>query len=136
MAKPAARRWHLVDADGKVLGRLSTRIATILLGKHKANYVPHWDHGDHVVVINAAKVKVTGKKESDKTYYHYSGYPGGMRARTVADLRKAHPERLVQQAVKGMLPKTRLGRRMLTKLRVYPGAEHPHQAQNPEPIRL
>jgi large subunit ribosomal protein L13 len=129
-------RWVLLDASGAVLGRLSCRVATLLLGKHKASFTPHWDHGDHVVVINAEKVRVTGKKETDKTYYHYSGYPGGMSARTLGEVRRDHPERLIMSAVRGMLPKTRLGRRMLKKLRVYAGPDHPHEAQQPQVVAL
>ena len=129
-------RWLLLDAKDAVLGRLSCRVATLLLGKHKASFTPHWDHGDHVVVINADLVKVTGKKETDKVYYHYSGYPGGITARTVGQVRSAHPERLVMSAVRGMLPKTRLGREMLKKLRVYAGPKHPHEAQNPQAVAL
>jgi len=129
-------RWLLLDAKEAVLGRLSCRVATLLLGKHKASFTPHWDHGDHVVVINADKVQVTGKKETDKTYYHYSGYPGGITAHTVGEVRRSHPERLIMNAVRGMLPKSRLGRRMLKKLRVYAGPEHPHEAQKPQAVAL
>ncbi|HEX9637113.1 MAG TPA: 50S ribosomal protein L13 [Acidobacteriota bacterium] len=132
----AASKWLLLDAQDAVLGRLSCRVATLLLGKHKASFTPQWDHGDHVVVINAEKIKVTGKKESDKFYYRYSGYPGGITAHSVAEVRKAHPERLILNAVRGMLPKTRLGRQMLKKLRVYAGPSHPHEAQNPQAVAL
>ncbi len=125
------RKWHLIDADGQVLGRMATRIAALLRGKGKAEYTPHADTGDFVVVINAAKVKLTGKKDEQKTYTRYSGYPGGLRTIPVARVRERHPERLVEHAVAGMMPKNRLGRALLKKLKVYPGPEHPHAAQMP-----
>ncbi len=125
------RKWHLIDADGQVLGRMATRIADLLRGKGKAEYTPHADTGDFVVVINAAKVKLTGKKDEQKTYTRYSGYPGGLRTIPVARVRERHPERLVEHAVAGMMPKNRLGRALLKKLKVYPGPEHPHAAQMP-----
>ncbi len=130
------RRWYLVDANGAVLGRLAAQIANILRGKNKPVFTPHLDTGDFVVVINAEKVRVTGKKETQKLYMTYSGWKGGEKYRSVAQLRATHPERLITHAVWGMLPKNRLGRKMLTKLKVYRGPTHPHAAQRPEPIRL
>jgi large subunit ribosomal protein L13 len=131
-----ARKWHVVDASGVVLGRLATRVADILRGKNKPVFTPHLDAGDFVVVINADKVVLTGKKETDKRYMSYSGWKGGERYRTVAEVRERHPERLILHAVKGMIPKNRLGDRLLTKLKVYRGDKHPHQAQLPEPLTL
>lgn len=125
------RRWHVVDAEGAVLGRLAVKVADVLRGKNKPVYTPHLDAGDFVVVINAEKVKVTGKKETQKEFMSYSGWKGGERFRTVADIRARQPERLIMHAVKGMLPKNRLGDRLLTKLKVYRGPEHPHEAQQP-----
>jgi large subunit ribosomal protein L13 len=125
------RRWHVIDAEGAILGRLAVKVADTLRGKNKPIYTPHWDAGDFVVVINAEKVVLTGKKETDKTYMSYSGWKGGEKYRTVAQVREKHPERLIEHAVKGMIPKNRLGRRLITKLKVYRGAKHPHQAQNP-----
>jgi large subunit ribosomal protein L13 len=125
------RRWHVIDADGAVLGRLAVKVADTLRGKNKAIFTPHWDAGDFVVVINAEKVVLTGKKETDKTFMTYSGWKGGEKYRTVAQVREKHPERLIEHAVKGMIPKNRLGRRLITKLKVYRGPNHPHQAQNP-----
>ena len=130
------RKWHLIDADGQVLGRMATRIADLLRGKGKAEYTPHADTGDFVVVINAAKVKLTGKKDEQKTYTRYSGYPGGLRTIPVARVRERHPERLVEHAVAGMMPKNRLGRALLKKLKVYAGSEHPHAAQAPQPLEI
>lgn len=130
------RRWYLVDANGAVLGRLAAQIANILRGKNKPMFTPHLDTGDFVVVINAEKVRVTGKKETQKLYMTYSGWKGGEKYRSVAQLRATHPERLITHAVWGMLPKNRLGRKMLTKLKVYRGPTHPHAAQRPEPIKL
>jgi large subunit ribosomal protein L13 len=130
------RKWYLVDAQGKVLGRLATEIASILRGKKKPIFSPHMDTGDIVVVINAEKIVVTGKKREQKLYHHHSGYPGGMRSRTFADLQEQKPEQIVRLAVKGMLPHNRLGRQMIKKLRVYAGSDHPHTAQSPEPIEL
>jgi large subunit ribosomal protein L13 len=128
------RRWFVLDAEGVVLGRLATRVANLLRGKGKPSFTPHVDCGDFVVVINAAKVKLTGKKESDKIYHRHSGFPGGIRSIRATDLRARHPERLIELAVAGMLPKNRLSRALATKLKVYAGAEHPHQAQRPEPL--
>ncbi|MCS7336848.1 MAG: 50S ribosomal protein L13 [Verrucomicrobiae bacterium] len=130
------RKWYLVDANGAVLGRLAAQIANILRGKNKPVFTPHLDTGDFVVVINAEKVRVTGKKETQKLYMTYSGWKGGEKYRSVAQLRASHPERLITHAVWGMLPKNRLGRKMLTKLKVYRGPVHPHAAQRPEPIKL
>jgi large subunit ribosomal protein L13 len=129
-----ARKWHVVDAEGKVLGRLAVEVANVLRGKDKPIYTPHLDTGDFVVVINAEKVVLTGKKETDKKYMSYSGWKGGERYRSVADVRARHPERLILHAVKGMIPKNRLGDRLLTKLKVYRGSEHPHSAQQPVPL--
>ncbi len=128
------RRWHVIDADGAVLGRLAVKVADTLRGKNKPIFTPHWDAGDFVVVINAEKVVLTGKKETDKTYMSYSGWKGGEKYRTVAQIREKQPERLIEHAVKGMIPKNRLGRRLITKLKVYRGPNHPHQAQNPAPL--
>ncbi len=125
------RRWRLVDADGETLGRLSTRVAAVLRGKHKATFTPHLDTGDPVVVVNAAKVKVTGKKLSDKQYVRHSGYPGGFKAETLERLLGRRPEEVIRRSVRGMLPQNRLGEKMLRKLFVYAGPEHPHAAQRP-----
>ncbi len=130
------RRWYLVDAKDKVLGRLSTRVATILRGKHKPDYTPHVDSGDFVVVINAAQVKLTGNKENDKMYYHHTEWAGHIRGANAATVRKRKPETLVKLAVRGMLPKGGLGRAMFSKLKVYAGGEHPHTAQKPEVLSL
>jgi large subunit ribosomal protein L13 len=128
------RQWFVIDADGAVMGRMCTRIATVLRGKHHPEYTPHVDTGDNVIVINAAKVRFTGNKENAKKYQTYSGYPGGQKELTVTQLRERRPERLVELAVKGMLPKNKLGNAMFKKLFVYPGAEHPHAAQQPKPL--
>jgi len=125
------RGWHLVDADGVVLGRLSTRIAGLLLGKHKPTWAPHLDTGDFVIVVNAEKVLLTGKKEEQKVYYRHSGHPGNLKQETAGHLRRRRPVKLVEEAVKGMLPKSRLGRQLLRKLKVYAGPQHPHAAQKP-----
>lgn len=130
------QRWHLVDGDDKVVGRLASRIARVLMGKHRPEYTPHVDTGDYVVVVNAAKVRFTGRKQQQQRYYHYTGYPGGLRERTVADLQAQKPEEILHLAVRRMLPKTRLGRQMIQKLKIYPGAEHPHEAQQPQPLTL
>ena len=129
-------QWHLVDASGQVLGRLASRLAVYLRGKHKPTYTPNMDTGDYLVVINAEKVVLTGRKETDKIYHRHSGYPGGIKSTSAKALRESHPERLLQLAVKNMLPNTPLGRAMRRKLKVYPGTEHPHQAQNPKPLEL
>ena len=130
------RRWYLVDAEGQTLGRLASRITHVLRGKHKPTYTPHQDQGDHVVVINAARIRVTGNKAEKKVYYRHTGYPGGLRTTTYAQMMEKQPERILRLAVKGMLPRTPLGRRMFRKLRVYPGGEHLHGAQNPEALEL
>jgi large subunit ribosomal protein L13 len=130
------REWYVVDAEGQTLGRLASEIAKILKGKHKPIYAPHLDTGDFVVVINAEKVHVTGRKMDQKTYYRYSGYPGGLTAITLRDQLKKHPTRVIRSAVKGMLPHNRLGRAMMSKLKVYAGASHPHEAQQPKPLEL
>ncbi len=137
-AKPAEvqRDWYLVDATDKTLGRLATEIARRLRGKHKAVFTPHVDTGDYIVVVNADKIRLTGRKESDKHYYWHTGYPGGLKSRNVAEVRARHPERLIKTAVRGMLPKNRLGRAMLKKLKVYAGSEHRHHAQQPQPLEL
>ncbi len=137
-AKPSdvQREWLLVDATDKTLGRLCSQIAQLLRGKHKPTYTPHVDTGDFVVVINADKVKVTGNKNSGKVYYHHTGHPGGLKSETFEEAMAKHPERVIEQAVKGMLPKNSLGRQMGKKLKVYAGPEHPHQAQKPRPIEL
>jgi large subunit ribosomal protein L13 len=131
-----ARKWHVVDANGAILGRLAEQVANILRGKNKPVYTPHLDAGDFVVVINAEKVRVTGKKETAKKYMTYSGWKGGERYRSVAEVRAHHPEELITRAVKGMIPKNRLGRVLLTKLKVYRGDQHPHSAQQPAPLAL
>ena len=128
--------WFLVDAENKILGRLASKIASILKGKNKPIFTPYLDTGDFVVVINAKKIKLTGRKLNDKIYYHYSGYSGGMKSITPKDLLQKKPEEVIRKAVWGMLPKNSLGRQMLTKLKVYPGKEHPHQAQQPKTIEL
>ncbi len=130
------KKWHLVDADGLVLGRLASRIASILKGKTKPIYTPYIDTGDFVVVINAGKVRLTGNKLENKEYFRHSGYPGGIKKRTAKDIMKNTPEKLIIFAVNGMLPKNRLGRKQMKKLKVYSGPEHPHQSQNPEAINL
>jgi large subunit ribosomal protein L13 len=130
------KAWVLVDAKDKVLGRVASQIAHIIKGKHKTSYTPHVDCGDHVVVINADKVKMTGKKWTDRVIFTHSGYPGGQREHTPAQIRAKHPERLVEHAVKGMLPKNRLGREQFRSLHVYVGLEHPHIAQQPKEIKL
>jgi large subunit ribosomal protein L13 len=123
------REWQVVDASGQVLGRLASQVAKLLMGKHKSIYTPHLDTGDYVLVLNAAKVEVSGKKANQKIYYRHSGYPGGLKEITFRELFSKYPTRVVEAAVKGMLPKSRLGRAMFKKLRVYAGSEHPHHAQ-------
>lgn len=130
------KKWYLVDAEGKILGRLASKIAQVLSGKNKPIYTPFLDTGDFVVVINAKKVKVTGNKEKKKIYYHYSGYPGGMKEIVYEKLMEKKPTIIIQKAVRGMLPKSKLGRKMLKKLKIYAGTEHRHQAQCPEKIEL
>jgi large subunit ribosomal protein L13 len=126
------RRWYLIDADGKVLGRVASQIAILLRGKHKPIYTPHMDTGDHVIVVNASKIRLTGNKRADKFYARHSGYPGGFKSIVADKLLAQKPERVIEIAVKGMLPKNKLGRAMFKKLKVYGGVTHPHQAQNPE----
>lgn len=134
--KEIRRAWYLVDAEGAVLGRLASEVAKILRGKHKPTYAPHLDTGDHVVVINAAKIRLSGEKTGKKMYYRHSGYPGGIREIPYERLLARRPERLVEQAVKGMLPRNSLGRQMGRKLSVYAGSKHRHEAQKPVPLRL
>ena len=128
--------WYVVDAQGKVLGKLATQIATRLRGKHKPEYTPHVDTGDYVVVVNAAKLRVTGRKAERKVYHRHTGYPGGLKSRTLNDMLERRPEEVIRLAVKGMLPRNRLGRKQLTKLKVYAGPDHPHAAQQPQPMAL
>jgi large subunit ribosomal protein L13 len=136
VAKPSNRQrdWLLVDASGKTLGRLATQIADMLRGKRKPEYTPHIDTGDFVVVVNAEKVHVTGNKRASKMYRHHSGYPGGLRTRSLNDMLERRPEEVIRIAVKGMLPRNRLARQQLGKLKVYAGPEHPHEAQQPKPV--
>jgi large subunit ribosomal protein L13 len=130
------RRWWIVDAEGKALGRLSTEVARVLRGKHKAMYTPHLDTGDNVIVINASKVMLTGNKADQKTYFRHTGYMGGEKHIPFKKVLDQHPDRVIRLAVKGMLPKNTLGREMLTKLRIYPGAEHAHAGQDPQPLEI
>ena len=137
-AKPQdiRRQWHLIDADGKTLGRISTEIARRLRGKHKPEYTPHMDTGDYIVVVNAEKVHVTGNKLADKMYYRHTGYIGNLKSTNLEKLLASKPERAIQHAVKGMMPKGPLGRQMLSKLKIYAGPEHPHAAQQPQALEL
>ncbi len=137
-AKPAEvkRDWYVIDASGKTLGRLATEIASRLRGKHKPEYTPHVDTGDYIIVINAAKVRVTGNKLADKMYHRHTGYIGSLKSLTLAELLEQAPERVIEYAVKGMLPKNTLGRQMARKLKIYAGAEHNHEAQQPVPLEL
>jgi large subunit ribosomal protein L13 len=130
------RGWYIVDAQDAVLGRLATQVATVLRGKHKPTYTPHVDGGDFVVVVNAGMVKVTGRKEQQKLYWRHTGYPGGERSITLEKMRAEHPERIIQAAVKGMLPKGPLGSKLIKKLKVYASPEHPHKAQKPETLSV
>ena len=130
------RQWFVIDAKDKVLGKLATRAASILTGKHKPTFTPFLDTGDHVIVINASKVHLTGRKETDKMYRHHTLYLGGLKSTAAGDVRKKHPTRIVEEAVRGMLPKTKLGRAMFHKLKVYAGDVHPHQAQKPKSVTL
>ena len=130
------RKWYVVDAEGKTLGRLSSEIASILRGKHKPTYTPHVDTGDHVIIINAEKIELTGKKLTDKIYYRHSQFPGGLKSRTALEMRTNYPTKMLELAIKGMLPKGSLGRQMAKKLHVYAGSEHQHQAQQPEVYEL
>ena len=135
-AQNRERNWLVVDATGQTLGRLATQIATALRGKTKPEYTPHVDTDDFVVVVNAEKISVTGNKRADKRYYRHSGYPGGIKERTLEEMLRRRPEEVIRLAVKGMLPRTRLGRKQLTKLKVYAGPEHPHAAQKPTPMEI
>lgn len=130
------RKWYLIDAEGKTLGRLATKVATILMGKHKSMFALHVDTGDHVIVVNANKVMFTGKKLKNKIYYHHSGYPGGIKAETTEELLRKKPEDVLKKAVKGMLPKSNLGKAMIKKLKIYCGSQHPHTAQIPEKLSM
>lgn len=130
------RRWHVIDAEGQVLGRVATQAAKMLQGKHKATYTPFIDTGDHVVIVNAAKIKLTGRKEDQKLYRRHSGYLGGLREERATVVRAARPERLIEEAVRGMLPKSKLGDAMYRKLKVYAGKDHPHQAQQPTTLEV
>lgn len=134
-AGTVARAWHIIDAEGQVLGRIATEAARLLQGKHKPVYTPHIDTGDHVVIVNAAKVKLTGRKEEQKLYRYHSGYEGGLREERAKDVRQKNPVRMVEEAVRGMLPKTTLGEAMWRKLKVYAGSEHPHAAQKPRALK-
>lgn len=130
------RKWYVVDAEGKRLGRLASEVASILRGKHKPTYTPHADTGDHVIIINAEKIELTGNKLQDKVYYRHTGHPGGLKERTANEMRTKYPERMLELAIKGMLPKGSLGRKMAKKLHVYRGSEHKHEAQKPEVYEL
>lgn len=132
----SSQKWYIVDASGKTLGRLASQVAHVLRGKHKPTFTPHMDMGDHVIVINAGEVQLTGQKMQQKLYYRHTGYPGGLKTQTAAELLERQPEKLVELAVWGMLPHNRLGRRQIRKLRVYAGADHPHVAQQPEPLEV
>ncbi|MEW6487829.1 MAG: 50S ribosomal protein L13 [Thermodesulfobacteriota bacterium] len=133
-AQTVEKEWFVVDAQGATLGRLATQVASILRGKHKPTYTPHADAGDFVVIVNADKVHLTGRKMDQKMYYWYSGYPGGIKGRTARQMLDRKPEEVLRRAVKGMLPKNNLGRQMMTKLKIYANSEHPHQAQQPKPL--
>ncbi len=130
------RQWFIIDADGKVLGRMASKIASVLRGKHKVEYTPHVDTGDFIIVVNASKVKLTGSKETDKMYYRHTGWQGHLKSTTAAGMRAKHPEKIVELAVKGMLPRGTLGRAMLKKLKVYGAGEHPHEAQQPQALAV
>jgi large subunit ribosomal protein L13 len=138
VAKPSdrERNWLLVDASGKTLGRLASQIADLLRGKRKSTYTPHIDTGDFVVVVNAERITVTGNKRQSKRYYRHSGYPGGLRSRTLDEMLGRRPEEVIRLAVKGMMPRNRLARKQLTKLKIYAGPEHPHEAQKPQPLEI
>jgi large subunit ribosomal protein L13 len=138
VAKPTdrERNWLIVDAEGQTLGRLSTQIADTLRGKRKPTYTPHVDTGDFVIVVNAEKISVTGNKRAAKRYYRHSGYPGGLKSRTLAEMLDRRPEEVIRHAVKGMLPRNRLARKQITKLKIYAGSEHPHAAQQPQPMEI
>ena len=131
-----SKEWWVADADGQVLGRFASKIAQVLRGKHKVNFSPHMDMGDFVIIINAEKIKVTGNKETDKTYFKHTGYPGGGSEISLAELRRSKPNRILETAIKGMLPHNRLGRSILTQLKIYSGEEHPHSAQQPQSLEI
>jgi large subunit ribosomal protein L13 len=133
-SQDSPQKWHLVDAEGKTLGRLATQVARLLRGKHKPQFTPNADLGDFVIVVNASRIKMTGKRTELKEYFHYTGYPGGATFEKFQDLLRTHPERVFEHAVKGMLPHNRLGRQIIKKMKVYAGPEHPHKAQQPEPL--
>jgi large subunit ribosomal protein L13 len=135
-AATTRRDWYVVDASGQTLGRLATQLAVRLRGKHKAQYTPHYDTGDHLIVINAGKIRVTGQKMTDKLYHHHTGYQGGLKTISLEKLLREHPERVIEFAVKGMLPKNTLGRAMYKKLHVFAGSEHPHAAQQPKALSI
>ena len=135
-AGDADAKWHVVDADGIVLGRLASQVATLLRGKHKPTFAPNFDNGDYVIVINAEKVVLTGNKWTEKTAYHHSGFPGGLKATSYQEMREKQPEKIIEKAVKGMMPHNRLSKQQLTKLKVHAGPEHPHAGQNPEVFEL
>lgn len=135
-AQNIERKWYVIDAEGQTLGRLASEVASILRGKHKPTYTPHVDTGDHVILLNASKIQLTGNKLNDKIYYRHSLHPGGLKTRTALEMRTNYPERMLEQAIKGMLPKNSLGRQIAKKLHVYAGSEHPHQAQQPEVYEL
>jgi large subunit ribosomal protein L13 len=135
-ASDVERKWYVIDCEGQTLGRLASQVAAILRGKNKPTYTPHVDTGDHVILINAEKIELTGKKLTDKLYHRHTGHPGGLRTRTALEMRTTRPTQMLELAVKGMLPHNSLGRKMIKKLHVYAGAEHPHQAQNPENYEL
>ncbi|WP_251459860.1 50S ribosomal protein L13 [Weizmannia agrestimuris] len=135
-ANDVERKWYVVDAEGKTLGRLASEVASILRGKHKPTFTPHVDTGDHVIILNASKVELTGKKMEDKIYYRHSQFAGGLKQRTAGEMRTKYPEKMLELAIKGMLPKGSLGRQMFKKLHVYAGTEHPHEAQKPEVYEL
>ena len=134
--KKMEKEWFVIDAEGQILGRLASNIAKILMGKHKPTYTPNIDTGDYVIVVNAEKIKVTGKKLTDKIYYRHSGYLGGLKEETLMSLLNRKPEKVIELAVKGMLPKNKLGRKMIKKLKVYRGPDHPHQAQKPKILKI
>jgi large subunit ribosomal protein L13 len=138
MANPTSveKRWHVIDANGQVVGRIATRAAMLLMGKHRAEYTPFIDTGDHVVVVNAAQVKLTGRKEEQKIYRRHSGYEGGLREERAKDVRQRHPIRIVEEAIRGMLPKSKMGDAMYRKLKVYAGPDHPHAAQKPTKLEV
>ena len=135
-ASEIQRNWYIVDAEGKTLGKVASVVAQVLRGKHKPTFSPHLDNGDCVIVVNAGRVRVTGNKPDQKVYYRHTGYPGGLRATTLKDMLERHPTRVIQHAVRGMLPKNRLGRKMIKKLKVYAGSEHRHAAQQPRPLQI